>query len=340
MATHEVLSQNQIDSILSAIDQGSTSVQHMKEVAPQRKDVRNYDFRYPSKFSREHVQAFQAMNELYARLLSTQLTTQMRLPVQSEVISLDQLTYDEFMRSIPNPTVVLLYRLNPLKGNILFEFTPGTAIALIERLLGGPGRPPGKPRELTDIEQTLMTTVMNKGMHSMQEAWKNVLPDMKSVHQTLETNPRFVQISAPSDSVLVVSFEIRLGDTQGSMRLCLPYPTVESLLPRLSRQYVMNQGNVTPQEGYMPEVKEHLEQITLRMALELGTADMSLREWMELDVGDVVRLDSAVDEDLCLRVEHSPKFWARPGTLHNKIAAQITDIIDEGNTYDAVTGTN
>ena len=330
MTTHEVLSQNQIDSILSAIDQGSTSVQHMKEVVPQTKDVRGYDFRYPSKFSREHVQSFQAIHELYARLLSTQLTTQMRLPVQSEVISLDRLTYDEFMRSIPNPTVVLLYRLNPLKGNVLFEFTPGTAIALIERLLGGPGRSLAKPRELTDIEQTLITTVMNKGMLSLQEAWKNILPDLKAVHQTLETNPRFVQISAPSDSVLVVSFEIRLGDTTGSMRLCLPYPTVEELLPRLSRQYVLNQGGSSPQEGYTPEVKQHVEQVSLRMALELGCTHMSLQEWMGLEVGDVVRLDTGVEDPLCLRVEHSPKFWAKPGTVNHKMAAQITDIIDEG----------
>lgn len=331
MTNHEVLSQNQIDSILSAIDQGSTSVQHMKEVtAPQPRDVRSYDFRYPSKFSREHVQSFQSINELFARLLSTQLTTQMRLPVQSEVISLDQLTYDEFMRSIPNPTVVLLYRLNPLKGNVLFEFTPGTAIALIERLLGGPGRAPTKPRELTDIEQNLMTTVMNKGMRSLQEAWKNVLPDLKPVQQTLETNPRFVQISAPSDSVLVVSFEIRLGETTGSMRLCMPYPTVESLLPRLSRQYVMNQGSPSPTEAYAAEVTHHVEQVTLRMALELGCTHMSLQEWMGLEVGDVVPLNTHVNDPLCLRVEHSPKFWAKPGTIHQKMAAQITDIIDEG----------
>lgn len=329
--TGEVLSQNQIDSMLQAISSGSASVQSMQQDTLVQ-DVRAYDFRHPSKFSREHVHTLQAVHEMFGRLLSTQLTTQMRLPVQIEVVSLDQLTYDEFMRSITNPTVVLIYRMEPLDGNVLFEYTPGTAISIIERLLGGPGRVPPRPRELTDIEQTLMSNVMNKGMNSFKEAWRNLIPDLKPLLQTLETNPRFVQVSGPADSVLVISFEIRLGETAGSMRICLPYPTVESLLPQLNRQYFITQ-NVRKEEVQqsMQEVRRQLNEIELRVALLLGYTEISVRDLMDLQVGDVVGLNSQVDADLPVIVEQSVKFMARPGLAGRKMAAQITQILDEGN---------
>lgn len=325
----EVLSQNQIDTLLTAISTGSATVQSMQQEPMQ--DVRSYDFRHPSKFSREHTQTLQAVHEMFGRLLSTQLTTQMRLPVQIEVVSIDQLTYDEFMRSITNPTVVLIYRLDPLDGNILFEFTPGTAISVIERLLGGPGRVPPKPRELTDIEQTLMSNVINKGMASFREAWKNLIPDLKPVLQNLETNPRFVQVSGPSDSVLVISFEIRLGESTGSMRICLPYPTVESLLPQLNRQYFITQ-NVRKEEAAQvsSDIRRRLEDVELRVSLVLGDTDITVQDLLDLQVGDVLGLRSSVSQDLPVVVEHSVKFMGRPGTLGRKMAAQITEIVEEG----------
>ncbi|HEY9843934.1 MAG TPA: flagellar motor switch protein FliM [Candidatus Obscuribacterales bacterium] len=325
----EVLSQNQIDSLLSAISSGSATVQSMQQEPLH--DVRSYDFRHPSKFSREHTQTLQAVHEMFGRLLSTQLTTQMRLPVQIEVVSIDQLTYDEFMRSITNPTVVLIYRMDPLEGNILFEFTPGTAISVIERLLGGPGRVPPKPRELTDIEQTLMSNVINKGMVSFREAWKNLIPDLKPVLQNLETNPRFVQVSGPSDSVLVISFEIRLGESTGSMRICLPYPTVETLLPQLNRQYFITQS-VRKEEAQQAstEIRRRLEDVELRVALLLGFTEITVQDLLDLQIGDVLGLTSSVEQDLPVMVEQSIKFLGRPGTLGRKMAAQITEIVEEG----------
>lgn len=325
----EVLSQNQIDSILSAINNGSTTVQSMQ--AEPVADVRAYDFRHPSKFSREHMQTLQAVHEMFARLLSTQLTTQMRLPVQIEVVSIDQLTYDEFMRSITNPTVVLIYLIEPLVGNILFEFTPGTSISIIERLLGGPGRVPPKPRELTDIEQTLMSNVMNKGMNSFKEAWKDLVPDLKPILQNIETNPRFVQISGPTDSVLVISFEIRLGESSGSMRICLPYHTVETLLPQLNRQYFISQG-IRKEEAQQAstEIRRRLDDVELRLALQLGYSDITVKDLLDLQVGDVLGLGTMVNQDLPIMVEQSLKFLGRPGTLGRKMAAQITEIVEEG----------
>ena len=151
----EVLSQEQIDSLLSAIDSGTTTAQQMAERAVSTDSVRVYDFKHPAKFSRDHIQTLHAIHEIYARLFSTQLSTQMRLAVQIDVVSADQLTYDEFMRSITNPTVVMIFSMFPMEGSALLEFTPSTAVSIIDRLLGGPGRSIGRARELTDIEQNI-----------------------------------------------------------------------------------------------------------------------------------------------------------------------------------------
>ncbi|MBF2053603.1 MAG: flagellar motor switch protein FliM [Candidatus Sericytochromatia bacterium] len=327
----EVLSQNQIDSLLNTISSDSPAqLQQIQADIPQQ-DVRAYDFRHPSKFSREHVQTLQAVHEMFARLLSTQLTTQMRLPVQIEVMSVDQLTYDEFMRSITNPTVVMIYSMPPLNGNVLFEFTPGTAISIIERLLGGPGKMPTKARELTDIEQTLMSSVFNKGMLSLKEAWKNLVPDLQPILQTLETNPRFVQVSGAGDSVLVLSFEIRLGDSTGSMRLCLPYPTVESLLPQLNRQlFISGQKRQEEAQQNSLEMRRQLEHVELRLAILLGETEIQMRDLLALEVGDVLPLPTATAAELPVIIEQELSFLARPGTVGRKLAAQITQILDKG----------
>lgn len=330
----EVLSQDQIDVLLTAID-GPPTPHHQATVNSLKEknaDVRVYDFKHPAKFSRDHIQTLYAIHEGFARLFSTQLTTQMRLAVQIDVASVDQLTYEEFMRSITNPTVVAIFELLPLEGNILFEFTPNTAISMIDRLLGGPGRAMGKARELTDIEQTLMHSVIKRGIPCLRETWKNIVPDLNPLLQTIETNPRFVQIVAPSDSVVVVSFEIRIGENQGSMRLCLPYPTIEPVISRMSSQFFI--ANAT-RRGETPKVEEELrrsmEHVEVRMALLLGYADITVRDLVQLQQGDVVVLNTTIHHDLPIMVEQNCKYLGRPGTLNRRMAAQITEIVEEDN---------
>lgn len=327
----EVLSQSQIDSLLSAINSGNTSVQSIKEKETTKEQFRNYDFKHPAKFSRDHTQTIYAIHEGYARLFSTQLSTQMRLAVQIDVVSVDQLTYDEFMRSITNPTVVMIFQMNPLEGSALLEFTPSTAISIIDRLLGGPGRAVGRARELTDIEQNLISSVVKKGMLALRESWKNIIPDLDPNINSTETNPRFVQIVAPTDTVVVVSFEIKIGESQGSMRLCLPYPTIEPVISRMSTQYfIATAGRRGDLEKTAVEVKRNMSNVEVRLALLLGYTDITVRDLVSLQIGDVISLDSQISQELPITVEQSCKFYGRPGTIGNKMAAQITSIVEEG----------
>lgn len=325
----EVLSQNQIDALLNAVDSGTVTAQELKEKERSQDTVRVYDFKHPAKFSRDHIQTLHAIHEVYARLFSTQLSTQMRLAVQIDVVSVDQLTYDEFMRSITNPTVVMIFSMPPMDGNALLEFTPSTAISIIDRLLGGPGRSIGRARELTDIEQSLIVNVVKKGMAGFSEAWKTVIPDLEPNIEAIETNPRFVQIVAPTDTVVVISFEIKIGESQGSMRLCLPYPTIEPVISRMSSQIFISTAKKGDTSKTGIAVEKNMNKVEVRMAMLLGYTDISVRDLFSLQIGDVIHLNSMAKEDLPIMVEQNCKFYGRPGTIGNRMAAQITAVVDE-----------
>lgn len=330
MSRGEILSQAQIDILLKAIDSGQTTVKDIREKESSGGAVLIYDFKHPAKFSREHIQTLTAIHEVFARLFSTQLSAQMRLAVQLDVVSVDQLTYDEFMRSITNPTVVSIFDMNPLEGNSILEFTPTTALTIIDRLLGGPGRSSGRARELTDIETSLIAKVVKKGMINFSEAWKTVIPNLSPEVLSIETNPRFVQIVSPQDTVAVISFEVKVGESQGSMRICIPYPTIEPVVQRMSTQiFISSSTKVRDQDQTLKEVRKNVDKLEVRLALILGYTDITVRDLLSLQIGDVISLNTMTNQDLPVIVEQECKFWGRPGTIGNKLAVQITNVISE-----------
>ena len=329
MAKGEILSQNQIDSLLNALESGHTTAEELKGTDDKDSSIRRYDFKHPSKFSRDHIQTLMAIHESFGRLFSTYLTGQLRLAVQIDVVSVDQLTYDEFMRSLSSPTVIVVFGMKPLKGSAILEFTVNTALALIDRLMGGPGRSDSKIRELTDIEQSLILKTIDKGLFNLCESWKAVVPDLSIHVETLETNPRFVQIIAPSDTVAVVTFELRLGETQGSMRLCIPFPLIEPIIQRMSAQIYYA---TTREEEDKPkeEMQKNLNKVELRVSLILGYTDINVKDLLNLQTGDVITLNSLANNDLPIIVENDLKYYGRPGLVGNRLAAQITTVLDEG----------
>lgn len=325
--SREVLNQNQIDALLSAIHSGSTTVEERIDQVQSDIPVNSYDFLHPSKFTREQVQTLHGVHETYARLLSTFLSTQMRFSVQIEVSSVDQLSYEEFIRSVTAPSVLLLYQLLPFEGNLMIEMPPITAISLIERMLGGPGRYMGRARELTDIEQSLVQNLMNQSMESYIEAWKNQFRDLKPELYTYESNPQFVQMAAPNDSVLVVSYSLRIGDGHGSMRLCLPYLSMEPMLNKKQklRQLAPSTENMTQSTQ---AIQKLLDQVEVDFALILGKANITVNDLLYLQVGDVISLDSFIHQDLPITVESCCKYYGRPGRVGQQLAAQITAVVD------------
>ena len=327
MAKDSVLSQDEIDALLSAIHSGTTTADAVRESASKSK-VRVYDFRHPAKFSREHIQTLHAIHESYARLYSTSLSAQLRLITAIDVASVDQLTFDEFMRTLTAPAVVVVFTMPPLDGHALLEFHPSTAMSILDRLLGGPGRSTGKARELTDIEQSLLSRVVAKGLGNFADAWRSVVDGMKPHVESIETNPRFVHIIPPQDTVAVVTFEMKIGEIQGAMRICIPYPSLEPIMARMSTQlYFANSREQS--EAQSTELKRNLDKVEVLMSLVLGHTDINVRDLLNLQVGDVIGLDTLANQDLPIMVEQDVKFYGRPGLLNNRLAAQIITVVSE-----------
>jgi flagellar motor switch protein FliM len=231
----EILSGEEIDALLNAIASGKVEATDYT-AAGDKKKIRIYDFRRPDKFSRDHIRTLQMVHETFGRLTTTMLSAQLRTPAEIHVVSVDQLTFEEFIRSIPNPTALGIINVPPLPGSVIIEIDPGISFTVIDRLAGGRNNTCIPNRELTDIELLLMEGIFTGMMSNLSYSWANIAsvnPELANI----ETNPQFAQIVPPSDMVLLVTFEARIGEIEGMLNICIPYITFESVIHKLSAGY-------------------------------------------------------------------------------------------------------
>ena len=218
----DVLSQNEIDSLLAALSSGELDVEDMQE--KDEKQVKNYDFSRPAKFSKEHLRTLGMIFEHYGRLLSTNLPVYLRKNVQVSVASSETVTFAEFSNALSNPVLLTIVNFSPMQGSIIMELTSGLGYAIIDRMLGGKGETLEKTREFSEIEMTIIERIMVICMQLLREPWKNVA-EINPFLERIETNPQFAQIISPSDMVALVTMNVKIGDVEGLMNVCLPYFT-------------------------------------------------------------------------------------------------------------------
>jgi len=230
----EVLSQDEINQLLTAINASKPESEDIRPPADKRK-IKIYDFKRPDKFSREQIRTISMIHDVFARLSTTYLTAQLRSIAYVHVASVDQLTYEEFIRSIPTPTTLAIINMDPLKGNAILEIDPCITFSIIDRLLGGPGEGTKFQHELTDIEASLMEGVIVRLLGNLREAWTQVI-DLRPRLGQIDTNPQFAQIVPPTDMVVLVTMEAKVGEVEGMINFCIPYLTVEPIIGKLSTQ--------------------------------------------------------------------------------------------------------
>ncbi|MCR4734751.1 MAG: flagellar motor switch protein FliM [Treponema sp.] len=326
---NEVLSQDEIDQLLSAISSGDTEADDFKPVSSQRK-IKIYDFKRPDKFSKEQLRTVQNMHETFARLTTTALSAQLRSLVHVHVASVDQLTYEEFIRSIPTPTTLAVINMDPLKGNAVLEIDPAITFVMIDRLFGGTGATSGnKNRDLTDIEQEVMEGVIVRILANMREAWTQVI-DLRPRFAQIETNPQFAQIVPPTEMVVLVTLETKVGEEEGMMNFCIPYLTIEPIVSKLSSQFWFSSVRRSSTTQYLGTIKNQLSSVDMDVVADIGTINLPIRDVLSLRVGDVVRLSSIkVGDPLTLSVGSKKKFYCQPGVVGKKMAVQITGKLED-----------
>ena len=238
----DVLSQSEIDKLLSALSDGSVSADAVKAEEDQKK-VKTYDFKRPDKFSKDQIRTLYMLHENFARLLNTYLSTSLRTMVNVEVASVEQLTYQEFVQSMANPSVIGVLAVPPLKGNIIMEVDTIIAFSIIDRVFGGQGEATSKPSVLTEIEETVMRKMLAKAMDNLRDAWENVAKFNPKL-EIIESNPQFTQIVPPSDMVVIVTLKITIGSVEGFMNICIPYLVLEPIMSKLTTSFSVAASDV------------------------------------------------------------------------------------------------
>ena len=324
----EVLSQNEIDALLSAISTGEVNIEEAKNV-DEGKKVKVYDFKRPDKLSKDQLRTLQMIHETFARLNTTMLSGQLRQQVQMQVISVDQITYEEFIRSIPEFTILGIFDMGSLEGNAIIEINPGVVFTIIDRLFGGPGELMNITRELTDIENIIVERVMLKLLSNLKESWAQIIEVGPRIEQ-IESNPQFVQIVGPNEMVVLLTFEIKIGNTEGMMNICLPAPLIDPIIPKLSAQYWFSSVKKEGTEENLLAIKERLNKVSVPLQARIGTTVINLEDLLKLKSGDVMKLNTDVKSDLDIYVGNQLKFKAQAGTIGKKMAIEINEVIEEG----------
>ena len=324
----EVLSQDEIDQLLTAISAGDTEPEDFRPVNDTRK-IKIYDFKRPDKFSKEQIRTVSIMHETFARLTTNSLSGQLRSMVHVHVASVDQLTYEEFIRSIPTPTTLAVINMDPLKGNAILEIDPAVTFSIIDRLFGGTGEGTKVQRELTDIENSVIEGVIVRILANMREAWTQVI-DLRPRLGQIETNPQFAQIVPPSEMVVLVTLETKVGDEEGMMNFCIPYITIEPIISKLSSQFWFSSVRRSSTTQYLGVLKDKLSTVDMDIVAELGSIVVPVRDVLNLRVGDTIRLSNVkVGDPLTLSVGDQKKFLCQAGVIGKKTAVQILKKLDD-----------
>ena len=323
----EVLSQSEIDNLLAALSSGELDTDQIQD--SNDKQVKNYDFKRPTKFSKEHLRTLEIIYEHYGRLLSTSLPIYLRKNVQVSVVSSETVIFSEFSNALLNPLILGIVNFQPLGGTILIELAANLGFAMIDRMLGGQGEPLEKNRDFSEIEMTIVEKMMIVCMQLMREPWKNVV-EINPVMERIETNSQFAQIIAPNDMIALVTLNIKIGDVEGLMNVCLPFFTLEDVMDKLNTKFWYANMQKNEEENFEDYIEALIRRVDVPVKAVLGKCQVSVSDFVNLQVGDIIRLDTDVENDLKVYVGNIKKFTALPGSNKDKYAVRVTSVIREG----------
>lgn len=322
----DVLSQNEIDNLLQALSSGELDAEEIKD--SDEKQIKNYDFARPAKFSKEHLRTLEIIFEHYGRLLSTNLPVYLRKAIQVEVMNSEAVSYSEFSNALSNPVLLGIINFVPLKGNIILEIASNLGYAMVDRMLGGEGEPLEKTREFSEIELLIIERILTVCVNLLHEPWENVV-DIHPRLERIETNSQFAQIISPSEMIAIVTINIKIGDVEGLMNVCLPYLTLEDIMDKLNTKYWYSTMQDKDEQQYVDAIETLISKAPIPMKAVLGNSTISVSDFSGLQVGDIIRLDTKVNQELDVFVGNIKKFTALPGSSGDKYAVRITSVIRE-----------
>ncbi len=325
------LSQEEIDVLISQISSGE---KQPSKLGAEGKRVKSFDFRFNKrldKFSTNQLQTLRTLHENFTRLLNNSLSVYLRTRAEATIVSIEQISYGDFIASIGMPSILSIYSMDPLPGSGIVQVDLNLVFSIIDRLLGGPGWFPSKLRDLTDIERTLMQRFMARMLNSYRESW-NYLLTLSLKIEALDSNPQFIPRIIPLDQIVAyVSMELKIGEMSGTMNFCLPYLVMQSIGQQLSD--FQWSPSIAAGRGMTEEdvarLARNVERTDIDIDVELGRTTVSLRDLVALQCGDVVVFDRATTDSLAAKVNGKEKFRVFPGVFKDRLTAQIARVLSD-----------
>ncbi|PHV71751.1 flagellar motor switch protein FliM [Sporanaerobium hydrogeniformans] len=321
----EVLSQSEIDDLFKALNTGELDVSDMHE-SNEQKPIKAYDFARPSKFSKEQLRTLEIIFESYARLVSTYLSGHLRTMVSVEVMNSEAVTYSEFSNALINPVILAVTDFRPLKGSILMELSPNMGYTIIDRVLGGSGQGLERIREFTDIEHVILEKIFLQFVQLLVEPWENVV-ELDPQLEKIETNSQVVQIISPNEIIALVTLNVKIGNVAGMMNICIPHLVLESIMDKINTRYWFSQKEQELGPSYGSYIQKMVEKSPIPIKAILGKTHITIEEFLELQRGDIIKLDKSIDADLDVCVGNILKFRGIPGEYKNKVAIKINQVV-------------
>ena len=322
----DTLSQEEIDKLLNAFNTGELNANDLNETP--EKSVKNYDFARPSKFSKDHLRTLEIIFENYGRLLSTNLPAYLRKNVQVEVMNAEANTYSEFANALSNPVLLGVVNFAPLEGNVIIELATNLGFAMVDRMLGGGGNPLAKPRDFTEIELIIIERILEICTNLMVDPWESVVA-IEPHLERIETNSQFAQFISPSEMTAIVTLNIKGGSVEGLMNMCIPFSCVEPVIDKLNTKYWYSSMKQSEAGSYQENIEAIIDRAQIPVRAMLGRSSISVNDFMIILIGDIIKLDTKVEDELEVYVGNIKKFTALPGASSDSYAVRVTSVIRE-----------
>ncbi|UCE25062.1 MAG: flagellar motor switch protein FliM [Candidatus Zixiibacteriota bacterium] len=324
----KILSQDEIDALLTTVSSNETGAEEDSVDDDKFKSIIAYDFKHPNRVSKDQIRTLENMHDNFAGHYGSTLSAIMRTIVDVDLVSVDQITYSEFIMSLVTPSCTYTFSAEPLEAVCLIDFNPTLTFSFIDRMFGGNGKILETERELTGIERSVMTRLANKLYRDLERAWENIVK-IQAENKSFETNPQFIQIVPPGETVVVVSFQIKLFQSTGLLTICYPYVSLEPIITKLSAQNWIDATKKKNLESDRQINLYNINQVSAEVSAQLLTTNIKMRDFLDLKVNDIIPSETKISEDISVFVNHRKKFIARPGLSGKKRAIQVIEHYDE-----------
>lgn len=322
----DTLSQEEIDNLLKAFNDGDLNADDFSDT--KEKQIKNYDFARPSKFSKDHLRTLEIIFENYGRLLSTNLPAYLRKNVQVEVVNAEANTYSEFANALSNPVILGVVNFAPLEGNIIIELSANLGFTIVDRMLGGGGAPLERNRDFTEIELIILERVLEVCTNLLVDPWESVV-SIEPRLERIETNSQFAQFISPGEMTAIITMSVKIGSVEGLMNICIPYSCVEPVIDKLNTKYWYSSMKESDSGAYQEVIEDIIDYAKIPVKAMLGRSTISVNDYINIQIGDIIKLDTKVNDELEVYVGNIKKFTALPGATSDSYAVRVTSVIRE-----------